>query len=144
MSEEISAARAAALKAYLAGVPFARFLGVECVVRGDEMTAILPFQDKFIGNVALPALHGGAIGALLEVTALSQLLLSGPTTKPAKPVDVSIDYLRSGRASDVFARATITKLGRRVSNVRAEAWQGRRDAPIATLHGHFLMPKEDA
>ena len=143
MTEEISADRAAALKAFLKAVPFAQFLGVECVVRGDEMTAILPFQDKLIGNQALPALHGGAIGALLEVTAQSQLFLLGPTEKPAKPIDISIDYLRSGRAADVFARATVRKLGRRVSNITAEAWQARKDAPIATLHGHFLMPKSD-
>jgi acyl-coenzyme A thioesterase PaaI-like protein len=33
----------------------------------------------------------------------------------------------------------VTKHGRRVCNVRAEAWQEDRARPIATLHGHFLV-----
>jgi acyl-coenzyme A thioesterase PaaI-like protein len=56
-----------------------------------------------------------------------------------KPIDVAVDYLRPGRPSDVYARAAITRQGSRVANVRVEAWQTKRSAPIATLHGHFLV-----
>ena len=35
-----------------------------------ELTAILPYDEKLIGNPILPALHGGATAAFLEVTAI--------------------------------------------------------------------------
>ena len=131
-----------ALEAYLKRTPFAGFLGMRCDVRGDEMTAILPFQDKLIGNTSIPALHGGAIGAFLEVTAMAQVFLMTELKKPPKPIDLTVDYLRSGQARDVYARATVTKLGRRVASVRAEAWQERRDKQIAALQAHFLVASD--
>ena len=33
--------------------------------RGNEITLVMPFKESLIGNVMLPALHGGTIGALL-------------------------------------------------------------------------------
>ena len=38
-----------------------------------------------------------------------------------------VDYLRSGRPVDTHARAIVTRQGRRVTNVRVEAWQEDRD-----------------
>ena len=43
-------------------VPYACFLGVRLDIKGDQFTACMPFDPKFIGNPALPALHGGATG----------------------------------------------------------------------------------
>ena len=101
------------------------------------------FDRKLIGNPILPALHGGVIGAFLETTAIAQLILETEATELPKPVDIGIDYLRSGKPVDTYARAEITKHGRRVCNVRAEAWQDEHTRPIAALHGHFLIkPKE--
>jgi acyl-coenzyme A thioesterase PaaI-like protein len=33
----------------------------------------------------------------------------------------------------------VKKAGRRIANVYVEAWQESRGAPIASLHGHFLL-----
>lgn len=131
--------RADDLQAFLARAPFAQTLGIECKIHGDEMTAVLPFQDKLIGNAAIGALHGGAIGSFLELTAMAQVFLLTELDRPPKPIDLTIDYLRSGKAEDAFARAHVTKLGRRIANVHCEAWQGMREKPIATLHAHFLI-----
>ena len=46
-------------------LPYARYLGVEVVFNGDEMTAVLAFQDHLIGNPVLPAIHGGVLGAFM-------------------------------------------------------------------------------
>ena len=130
------------LNAVLARVPYARFLGVRAELAGDEMTAILPYAPHLIGNPILPALHGGVIGAFLEMTALAQLSIArypngqGLARQP-RPIDVTVEYLRSGRPVDTFARAEIKRLGRRVANVHVEAWQEARGRPIAALHGHF-------
>ena len=129
----------AELDAILARIPYARFLGVRVELHGDEMTAILPFSDHIIGNPTLPALHGGVIGAFMEMTAVLQLSILEAQQRQPLPVDINIDYLRSGRPQDTFARALIKKAGRRIANIQVEAWQETRAAPIAALHGHFLL-----
>jgi len=124
-------------------IPYCRFLGIQVDRKGSELTMILRFDRKLIGNPVLPALHGGVIGAFLETTAIAQLLLESEAEELPKPVDIGIDYLRPGKPVDTYARAVITKHGRRVCNVRAEAWQDEHTRPIAALHGHFLIkPKE--
>jgi uncharacterized protein (TIGR00369 family) len=131
------------LSAILQRIPYARFLGLRAALAGDEMTVILPFSDHIIGNVMLPAIHGGVLGALLEITALAQLSLTQGLARQPRPIDVTVEYLRSGRPVDTFARAQIKRLGRRVANVQVEAWQDERAKPIASLHGHFhVTPAE--
>jgi uncharacterized protein (TIGR00369 family) len=130
------------LKAMLERIPYARFLGVRAELAGDEMTAVLPYAPHLIGNPALPALHGGVLGAFMELTAVAQLIIAqdgGGAARQPKPIDINVEYLRSGRPIDTFARAAITRMGRRIANVRVEAWQETRAAPIAALHGHFLV-----
>ena len=133
-----------AMRALIERMPYARFLGLRADMAGDEMTAVLPYGDHLIGNPLLPALHGGVIGAFMEVTAVAQLYLAQGQMRMPKTIDVSIDYLRSGRPQDTFARAKVTKIGRRIANVHVEAWQETRDNPIAALRGHFMVsPVED-
>lgn len=150
----------AVLDALGGSVPYNRFLGVGFERLGDELTAKLHYAAPLIGNPILPALHGGVTGAFLEIAAITQLawdraleimdaggeeaekVARGEFTAWPRTVDISIDYLRSGRARDTYARAQVVKAGRRVANVRVEAWQSERARPIAVLHGHFLMPQE--
>ena len=47
--------RDAALRALVDGVPYISFLGIEFDRRGDELTGVLPFSDKLIGNPLLQA-----------------------------------------------------------------------------------------
>ena len=145
---ELAQTPEARLQAMLARVPYARFLGIRAELAGDEMTAILPYAEHLIGNPTLPAIHGGVLGAFMELTALAQLSIvqeSGGErmARQPKPIDVTMEYLRSGRPVDTFARAQITRMGRRIANVRVEAWQAARAAPIAALHGHFLLTLAD-
>lgn len=132
----------ARLDAALAALPYAGFLGVRAELKGDELTLILPFAQHLIGNPMLPALHGGVVGALMEITALMQLAVASKSAAYAKTIDINVDYLRSGRPEDTFARARLNRVGRRVANVQVEAWQSERGEPIAALRGHFLMPED--
>jgi uncharacterized protein (TIGR00369 family) len=127
------------LDAFLQRVPYVRFLGMRAELSGDEMTAILPFAPHLVGNTHLPALHGGVIGAFLEMTALAQLSVTQGSARVHKTIDVTIEYLRPGRPMTTYARADLRKVGRRVANVHVEAWQEARDQPIAFLRGHFLL-----
>ena len=78
-------------------------------------------------------------GALLESAAIFHLVWDLNATAIPKTINMSIDYLRPGRPMDTYASGVVTKQGRRVSNVRIEAWQESRDKPIAAAHGHFLL-----
>ncbi|MFZ5719850.1 MAG: PaaI family thioesterase [Pseudomonadota bacterium] len=135
----MDAAAVESLNAFLQRVPYVRFLGLRVELAGDELTTVMPFAQHLIGNPMLPALHGGTIGAFLEMTALAQLSLSQPGGRPPKTIDITIEYLRSARAQDTYARAVVRKLGRRVANVQVEAWQDSRSQPVAGLTGHFLL-----
>jgi len=131
------------LSAVLGSIPYAKFIGMRAELAGDEMTAVLPFSEHIVGNPMLPAIHGGVLGAFMEMTALAQLSVAETLKRQPRTIDVSIEYLRSGRPLTTFARAHIKKVGRRIANVHVEAWQEQRAAPIAALRGHFLLTSAD-
>ncbi len=131
------------LQLLLDSIPYVRFLGVKARRQGDELSFVLEYSEQLVGNPRLPALHGGAIGAFLETASLVQLLWESGSTSLPKTINFQIEYLRSGRAEDTFARARVQKQGRRVAYVTVEAWQSERARPIASGAGNFLMPVED-
>ena len=120
-------------------VPYVQFMGISLRQVDGELLGLLSYSDMLIGNPGLPALHGGALGGLMESTAIFQLLWDAETVVIPKTIDLTIDYLRSGRPVDTWARGILTRQGRRVANVRVEAWQDDRERPIAMAHGHFLI-----
>ncbi|MCU9850326.1 PaaI family thioesterase [Defluviimonas sp. WL0024] len=150
--------RDAALRAIVHGVPFIQFLGIEFERRGDELTAVLPFGERLIGNPLLPALHGGATAAFLEVASIIELSWSliweemesgrldpktldpGHLPRLPKTIDFTVDYLRTGLPRDAYARARVNRSGRRYASVHVEAWQDNRSRLFAQATGHFLMP----
>lgn len=155
--ERVKQRRDAALDLLLTGVPYLRFLGIEVDRRGDELTVIMPFSDRLIGNPMIPALHGGATAAFLETAAVMELawvrlwdeMEDAPSdytlTRPRLPktIDFTVDYLRSGLPRDAYARAKVNRHGRRYASVQVEAWQDNRAKLYAQATGHFLMPEPD-
>ncbi|RMC34880.1 PaaI family thioesterase [Paracoccus alkanivorans] len=157
--DQIKTRRDSALNALVSGVPYMHWLGIRFDRRGDELTAVLPFDRKLIGNPQLPALHGGVTAAFLEMTAIVELawaamwedLESGriapdaamPESLPRLPktIDFTVDYLRSGLPRDAYARANVVRSGRRYASVQVEAWQDNRARLIAQATAHFLMPQ---
>jgi uncharacterized protein (TIGR00369 family) len=116
--------------------PFARCLGIRV---HDDSTLVMPFSPKIIGNPILPAIHGGMTGAFLETTAIVGVTRELGVTARPKPIGLTINYLRSGRALDTFASASIVKQGRRIVAFEAKAWQDDPAKPIASAFGHFML-----
>lgn len=159
--QAIKQRRDSALRALVEGVPYIQFLGIGFDRRGDELTCVLPFDEKLIGNPLLPAIHGGVTAAFLEVAAIIELSWSllwedmesgrlDPTTldrthlpRLPKTIDFTVDYLRSGLPRDAYARARVNRSGRRYASVHVEAWQDNRSRLFAQATGHFLMPARD-
>lgn len=153
--------RDAALGALVSGVPYIQYLNISFDRRGDELTAVLPFDEKLIGNPFLPAIHGGVTAAFLEVTAMITMnwtwlwedietgildadqMTAGNLPRLPKTIDFTVDYLRTGLPRDAYARARVTRSGRRYASVQAEAWQDNHDRPFAHATAHFLMPRKD-
>lgn len=122
-----------------AAIPYARFLGITAALDGDDLVATMHFNARNIGNPVLPAIHGGTIGGLLETTAILKLLWMQETVRIPKTITITVDYLRSAGPKDTFARASVTKLGARVANVKAIAWQDDPARPVAGANANFML-----
>lgn len=142
-ADKTPAVTEAQIAARISKIPYAKTLGIRPLLMGRELTLLLPYSDTIIGNPILPALHGGAVSAFMEITAILQIAMETGAPKFPKPIGVNIDYLRRGHPKDTFARAIIARQGSRVANVRVRAWQDSFDAPITILHGHFMLARDD-
>jgi len=140
LMERVAAAKAAQnFQGLIDAIPYASWLGLTAAMQGDELITTMRYSDHLIGNASLPALHGGTLGALLESAAIFELLWQAETVVLPKTITLTVDYLRSGAAVDTHARGVVTRQGRRITNVRMEAWQADRSAPVATAHAIFLV-----
>ncbi len=122
--------------------PYAQLLRL----RADRTDAgprfVMPFHDGVTGRPGF--LHGGAIAGLLEYAAFATLSAAiGDEAVGMKPITVTIDYMRGATAGlgDSFADATVERLGKRIANVEAVAWQADRAKPIAAARINFLLER---
>jgi uncharacterized protein (TIGR00369 family) len=123
--------------------PYARFLGIGTRRSDDgELQFVMPFGDAVLGRPGY--VHGGAIAGLLEFAAFGALYEAlGPRDPGSgvtvKPVNVTVQYMRGAAQHDTIAAATVTRLGNRVANVEAHAWQLDRAKPIAAAQMNVLL-----
>jgi uncharacterized protein (TIGR00369 family) len=120
-------------------VPFFRFLDFS-VLEADEtqILAQMPFAQRHIGNPVLDTYHGGIIASFMEAIA-SLCVLDDMNAPLAKPINLSVDYLRPGYAGTLNTRAFVTKKGRRMASVETLAWLDDPDKPVAKALFHFLL-----
>jgi uncharacterized protein (TIGR00369 family) len=123
--------------------PYAELLGLT-IEQGTEAIGgapilLMPFGVDVIGRPGF--LHGGAIGGLLEMAAVVALThaLEADGGGRIKPINVTVDYMRGGRDKLTRAQGIVTRLGNRVANVEAFAWQDERDRPIAAARMNYLI-----
>jgi uncharacterized protein (TIGR00369 family) len=136
----VAAAKAAGAPNRLAlAIPYVQFMGISLEHARGELLGCMAFTPSLVGNPTLPALHGGTLGALMECTAVFELMWTSELVALPKIINITVDYLRSGKPRDTFARAEVRKLGRRVAAVHVSAWQEDRDDPISTANCHFLV-----
>ena len=119
--------------------PYAQLLRLRAEPQGDALQFVMPFHEDVVGRPGY--LHGGAIAGLLEFAAFSELSRAIGDDVVKKPITVTIDYMRGGTPTDTFAEAKIERLGNRMANVEAYAWQTDRDKPIAAARINFLLDR---
>ena len=125
-------------------IPYARWMHIAPENTTGELLTRMRYHETLIGNTYLPAIHGGTLGAMLEMAAIFHLLWETETNTVPKIVNITVDHLRSAGPRDVIASAKVTKQGRRMVNVFAEAWQDDRSKPVASASAHFLVQSDDA
>ena len=122
--------------------PYAELLKLRIEDGEHGPTVVMPFHEDVVGRPGF--LHGGAIAGLLEFAAFTTLGRELADESVAmKPITVTVDYMRGGTDRDTFATATIERLGTRIANVEAFAWQKDRASPIASGRLNFLLDRGD-
>ena len=100
----------------------------------------MPFREDVVGRPGY--LHGGAIAGLLEFAAFTTLWrVLDDDDVVVKPITVTVDFMRGGSDHETCASATIERLGARIANVEAFAWQEDRSSPIASARLNFLLER---
>lgn len=123
--------------------PYAELLGMSVEFGDGAPVIVMPFGGAVIGRPGF--LHGGAIGGLLEMAAIAALYHALETSDEGgrvKPINVTVDFMRGGRDHPTRAQGIVTRLGTRVANVDAHAWQEDRDRPIARARMNYLIARQ--
>jgi len=125
--------------------PYAQFLGISTRRADDgELQFVMPFGDVVLGRPGF--VHGGAIAGLLEFAAFGALYeaLGERHGATVKPINVTVQYMRGAARHDTIAAAAVTRLGNRIANVEAHAWQLDRAKPIAAAQLNVLLRRTPA
>jgi uncharacterized protein (TIGR00369 family) len=120
--------------------PYAETLGLYADPEDAEgCRLIMPFEDGVLGRPGF--LHGGAISGLMEMAAIVALrhALADDGGGRIKPINVTVDFMRGGRDKLTYSRGIVTRLGNRVANVEATAWQDDPAKPIAAARMNYLV-----
>jgi uncharacterized protein (TIGR00369 family) len=121
--------------------PYAELLQLRIEDGDHGPMIVMPFHDDVVGRPGF--LHGGAIAGLLEFAAFTTLARALHDEQVVmKPITVTVDYMRGGEDRDTFASATVERLGTRIANVEAFAWQKDRASPIASGRLNFLLDRD--
>ena len=121
--------------------PYADLLRLRLEERDGEPLWVMPFHDDVVGRPGF--LHGGAIAGLLEIASFAALQRAlGDHLAEMKPITVTVDYMRAGNATETFAAGVVERLGARIANVEAYAWQSERSAQIASARLNFLLERQ--
>ncbi|MDF2604816.1 PaaI family thioesterase [Sphingomonas sp.] len=125
--------------------PYADLLGATLEWEDGLPVLAMPFGPAVIGRPGF--VQGGAITGLIEMAALAALRHQMASEDGAdgnrrvKPINVTIDFMRGGRERLTYAAGTVTRLGNRIANVEAIAWQESRAKPIASARMNYLIAR---
>lgn len=125
--------------------PYAKSLGI-AIDTMEQGIPVLRAGGEEITEGRPGVYHGGAISGLLETagyTALRLALDEAERVVRLKPINITVQFLAPAKAAPLFAKARITKLGRRNANIDVECWQDDRDRPRATAVMNVLLAEPE-
>lgn len=125
--------------AIIASSAFGARLGEMIEVTQDGLIWTLSPGGDMIGNPLLPALHGGAVTAFLELACGAVVARGLDWEILPRLISVNVQFLAPMRLRDVTARPAIRRMGRRVAVVHVDAWQEDPDAPVCAAQCEFAL-----
>jgi acyl-coenzyme A thioesterase PaaI-like protein len=120
-------------------MPHTSFVGLQISIRSGEMLSVLRRREANISNTQRPAIHGKVVGATLEHAGIIEWLYRLKLAAMPRVINVSIDYLRAVKVEDLWLRGYIVCQGRRIANVRCEAWQENREQLAAASYTQLKL-----
>jgi uncharacterized protein (TIGR00369 family) len=104
--------------------PYHRFLGLEfALAEGGVAEVRMPFREELVSDPDVPYLHGGVIGALLDIA--GDYAVAAQLGRGVPTIDMRVDFLKTAGREPLVARARVIKLGRAVAIADAEAFNAQ-------------------
>jgi uncharacterized protein (TIGR00369 family) len=113
MDQPLDPTVASTIEKFIVASPFGAQVGIRCEsIAEDHVRLRLPFRSEVttVGDMV----HGGAIGALVDVAATAAAWATPAATLQARgsTVGFSLSFLAPGRARDLFADARLVQRGK--------------------------------
>lgn len=106
----------------LTSAPFHQFLDITFADYETGRVVIdVPFREELLVNTERGIVHGGIVGALLDIAGHYAVLSEVGARVPT--ADFRTDYLRPGRETDLIAEAEVVRIGRNLAVADAEVRQ---------------------
>jgi uncharacterized protein (TIGR00369 family) len=131
------------LEDHLSQIPHAAAIGMTLVSRREGICVVrVPYAEHLVGDPDTGVVHGGVITALLD-NASGMAVRSDGTPNEERSMatlDLRIDYMRPAQPrEDLYAEAECYRMTSNVAFVRAIAYQGDRNDPIASSVATFML-----
>ena len=99
-------------------VPFNEFLKLEIENLAEGYAKLrLPYRKEFLGDVRRPAIHGGLISTLIDVSGGAAVWTHFSVDDGISTIDIRVDYLRPGPDADLISESKVVRVGNRVAVV---------------------------
>lgn len=125
-------------------IPFNKLLGMQLVEIRDGFALIkIPFNQDLIGDPRAQALHGGLISASMDTVGGAAAMTTLVSFEDKiSTIDIRVDYLRPGKAQDLFVEGEIARSGNRIVVTRMIAYQEDINQPIAEGKGVYNVKRK--
>lgn len=132
---------AAAVQQVIDTLPFARSLGIIITTDASDgrLSTRLPYAASVVGNPKVPALHGGALASLMQISATAELIRATGAAKPPRMFSITAEYLRSAALEDTIGTAVVVSRSRRFANLRVELRQPSSERVVAAATVQFRL-----
>ncbi len=113
---------AALMRQLIGSSPFAVHLGLEVVELADGRALLsMSFREELV--TLGRTVHGGALAALLDTTAMAAAWCGAPEPErlQGSTISLAISYLAPADAADVLAEARVLRRGRSIAHVEVAA-----------------------
>jgi len=125
-------------------VPFNRLLGIEITqLEQGEASMSIPYREDLLGDSTRPALHGGVISSLIDVVGGTALLTAVEKGDRLSTLDLRVDYLRPAGKSELTAKASVLRVGKRAGVVQIRVTSGDDKVHVAEGTGVYQIKRAD-